>query len=495
MAASDFAALEERVRAGRLAEVRAELRRFKKIERADLAKFAELARRAGAPGLALRRLVSIVRPSGRARVEATAAEALEYAGALITAGAGEEGRTLLESRADLKSPQSLLFRAFSHFAEWDYGAALPLLEAYVEAPGLSDYQRLIGEVNLLASLVTEGESRRGGPLLDRLLTKTAGSDLARLHANVLELGAQLAIRQGEFREARSLLAKSSALATDPTSPEALFARKWSFLARALDPKSRLSAAAASQELASLRKHALRLNHWETLRDCDLHEALFRKDAALFEKVYRGTPYAAYRERVAGDFAKRFGGAFEPSVAFAWIPEGSRSARSRWSWPEGGAERVFKPGQVPERLMGALLADFYRPAGVVKIFGRVFPERYFHPVYSANLVHQALYRLRAALAEGGVPFEIVEERRLYRLRSRDAGFAVVFGREGPRRNAPESKLLEEIRSRFGDRKFSPRELRAKTKIPERSLQRLLSGLVSGRGIRRTGSGAGTRYQLE
>jgi len=47
-----------------------------------------------------------------------------------------------------KVKQSLLYRAFALFAHWDYAKAVEPLELFVKEKDISDYDRLVGKLNL-----------------------------------------------------------------------------------------------------------------------------------------------------------------------------------------------------------------------------------------------------------------------------------------------------------------------------------------------------------
>src|SRR2546430_1421867 len=90
-------AVERLIREGKIAPAQRVLGQLarEKIPRASLARYAGLARRAGLPGLALRWLVPVVRPSPRRPAQAAPSETIEYAASLIRLGATAEALALL----------------------------------------------------------------------------------------------------------------------------------------------------------------------------------------------------------------------------------------------------------------------------------------------------------------------------------------------------------------------------------------------------------------
>ena len=82
-------------------------------------------------------------------------ELIEYAGSLIEVGCLQEAFGYLERVDTKKFPEALLIRSFGLFANWDYVHAIPLLEQYIDNSKISDYQKLVGKINLAASMIFE----------------------------------------------------------------------------------------------------------------------------------------------------------------------------------------------------------------------------------------------------------------------------------------------------------------------------------------------------
>jgi hypothetical protein len=158
--------LESLVRSGESAKARRILRelRLDRLTRAEKLQAANLARRSGLPELSIKLLNRVMRPRSGAS-DASARERAEYAAALSRIGATSEALGILESLKGSDHPEVPLFHAFALISQWDYRGAIPLLRRH-ERAAQTDYQRLIGRVNLVAALVFERQSREARELLE-----------------------------------------------------------------------------------------------------------------------------------------------------------------------------------------------------------------------------------------------------------------------------------------------------------------------------------------
>lgn len=202
-----FKDLDNRIRLGKAREVVHILHKLNtaKIPRDLLAEAANIARRAGIPLFAVRLLNPIVRNQEGLIHPATLREQAEYAVALTRIGVVTEAKKILESLSSDTDPMISLYRAYAAFAQWDSKSAIRHLEEFVVSPGVDDYMRLVGQVNLASGLIGASQYSGAGDLLEDLRGKTlvAGHDL--LYGNCLELSSQLAMFQKDFAQAQTFI--------------------------------------------------------------------------------------------------------------------------------------------------------------------------------------------------------------------------------------------------------------------------------------------------
>lgn len=442
----------------------------------DRARLAALFRRAGLAGEALRLLVHRVRPAGRRAKLANPEERLEYAAALIAYGAPREAQSLLRELDPQQVPETSLQRAFALFREWDYAAAIPQLEEFVRAPGLPEYRRRVGEINLAAAYVHERRATRASSLLAKLLKETEREANWRLHANALELSAQAAIDAEAWKEAHAHLSRAERLLADGQGGDALYVRKWRAILAL-----RQSGTRADRTRAERVQHAARRDRdWETVRDLDRELGLAGKQTARLQQLSFGTPHVAYRARLELEMLEREI-SVELDATFAWkIGTGSPQA----TLDLRGIAPGLKPGQVVHRVLAALASDFYAPLSPVALFERLHPDRYFNVFSSTNLVHRSILRTRKWLASQLRELRIELVGGAYRLAATEGcAVTIQLASSGPHAGGV-----------FPEGRFVAREYEKLTGQSRRQAQRNLADAVTAGYLKRLGRGKATRYLL-
>jgi hypothetical protein len=477
--------LEELVRGGRAGEARQILRaqNLSQIPREGRKDLANLARRAGAPEIAIRILNPVVRPNEGKPESATDQEKAEYAVALINHGAVPEGLEILEALRPDTLPEALLYRSFGLFARWDYLEAIPLLKNYIKGP-LTDYQRLVGNVNLAAALIVEKKSGEAQKVLETALQESKRLNAHLLNGNCLELSAQLAIQREAFTDAKNHLERAADVLRRAGNIDEFFVKKWmAILALKKKPKS----AEAALAVRRIRSEAIKKSHWETVRDCDFYLSLCRSDSGLATHLYHGTPYEGFRRRIKAEAPRQ-----EIPAEYVW--QLGRSPGDRIFDLERGREARrgdgIKVRQLPHRLLQALASDFYRPLRTATLFSILFQGEYFNPDNSPARIYQALSRLRIWLTETGIPLLIDESAGYFSLRSEKPYGILTRLRSEQAENirGRSESLFEALREIMKDRSFSSREAGEALGISLRSAIRLLNWasktrLVTSRGRRR------------
>ncbi|MCM2278254.1 MAG: winged helix-turn-helix domain-containing protein [Oligoflexia bacterium] len=496
---SDIARLDLLLRQGRHGQVRQELSRInaREVPRASLQPLARIARRAGTYSLALRLLNPVCRPAPGMRMDALPGELAEYAMALVKNGSIDEALALLRGIEPRSEPLALLYQAFALFPRWEYLKAIPLLERFGREMAESAYERRVAEVNLLAALIYAKRLDEAERLAERLRDTTARDGQRLLHANALELSAQLAFQAGNHPLARERLQAAGNLLADAPVGDRLFVEKWQAVIELSE-----SQGLSREALDRVRATALGLGHWETLRDCDFHEARYRARPDLFARLYHGTPYPAYRERLLETLC-RYGN--PPSTWLRLSPELDTSPAVRpigtldlavGEWRESGdaGKPVFRVGGLEHRLLLQLNCDFYKPEKIGSLFAAVYPGEHFNPVSSPLRIHQALRRLRRTLRSHRIPLAIREQRFFYALvPGRDCSLACTA--------LPSSPALRELDLKFraleaalGDGSRSARELSSELGVSISTVTRLLNEAREAGWIETLGRGPARKYRL-
>ncbi len=194
-------------------------------------------------------------------MDAGPAERAEYAALLNFSGAVGEALNILKYISRSEAPEASLFCAFCQMSQWDYDGAKESLHQYL-ATALDPYARFVGEVNLASALVVIGEI---GALdfLNMMIERAQDLGHLRLLSNLLELRAQLHLRQGHVGQVNLDLDRAAALLSGDGSKDLFFVRKWQTILRAqqsrdVEPLRRLQIEARSRE------------EWETVCETDLY---------------------------------------------------------------------------------------------------------------------------------------------------------------------------------------------------------------------------------
>lgn len=471
--------LERQVREGLLRDVQERLEKLRLTGWGPdhVLRAANLARRVHRPRLTLKWLHPRIRPEAGLETEpASPGEVCEYAVGLHRIGAYREALELLRGPGVDGAPQARLYQAFGHFAQWDYVGGLSFIESYLRHPGLTDpYQRRVGVINQIAALVFLERYAEALSVADPLLEDLRRDRQSLLWANALELRSQIHIGRGDFRSARSELREAGGLLQSFETVEGLFVEKWTAILDALEKND-------PGVLQEFRAKALKLGHWETLRDLDFYRLKIAPQEGAFRWLYFGTPYPAYRRRLREEFAARFA-----VPAEAWVQHGE------------GADFEVDPlrvgeelGEIPHRILILLLRDFYKPQRVGEIFSEIFPDEYFNPSSSINRVHQNMKRARDWIAELRWPIRLEEREGAYGLRLGER--TRIFVREHPLPLTGEGLVLESLRPVFGDREFTAQEVSEKLGASNAKAGRLLKRALASSQIEKTGAGRNTRYRL-
>jgi hypothetical protein len=242
--------------------------------------------------------------------------------------------------------------------------------------------------------------------------------------------------------------------------------KWTAILRL---KEEGPTAPALRELEAVRSRAWQKEHWETVRDSDRCLALATADLALARHLYRGTPFASFRQKLA----RQMDNDSLSGEGYVWNLGPSPAERTldlRTGLDDRGRE-VFKPAQGENRLLQVLSSDFYRPFRLASLYARLFEGEYFNPTSSPDRVHRALLRLRRALERSHFPLTIEEREGSYRLAATGA-CALALPKEGEAVDRKEYLHLE-----------------------QRATQLLLKQAVATGNLLRVGKGPSTHYRFQ
>jgi tetratricopeptide (TPR) repeat protein len=458
------------------------------ISRANILPLSNIARRAGCFTYGLKLLAPLTDPDrNKWKSPATAPELAEYAVLLQKIGAVEESGALLssiEKHADSHlAPEAHLYRAFFHFHRWDGESAVPCLETYL-THDLEPYLRLVGRVNLAAALVSSGRHEVAERLLGETIEVAREQGHTRLLGNSLELRAQAHLLTGRYDSAAADLDSATALLATEATPDEFFVRKWRGILKSLRDGSQ-------ESLHALRAEALERKDWESVRDADFHLLKIRFDEKRFDHLYFGTPFEAYRKRLGREFSRL------PKAA-EYLLGGTEGApvfdvaSGRFSGPPH--LDVLEPGSHCQRMIEALLKDFYRPIRIGGLFSALFPTERFDVFSSPGRIHQIMRRSRRLLEDSGLPVTIECESPAAGFRLEAKGpisFRVGLDRQLAGRF---EIMFRDLKNKVDSRGFTSAEGADAIQTSVSTFKRLASWAQERGLIEKVGAGSGTFYSL-
>ncbi|MGE0528679.1 MAG: hypothetical protein AB7G93_20350 [Bdellovibrionales bacterium] len=486
---ADLNALEQSLRAGDIAPVRAALKSMlaRELQRADLLRVANLARRSGLIDFGLRLLNPIILTDRPLLEEATPEEKIEYAVLLAQAGAMTESRQILRTIDSQKYPEAILYTTFSLTPEWRYRETIPLLRKYLTTAN-NEYLKMVAEVNLIAALIFTDAADEAEELLVRGLPFSAKKGYLRLHGNLFELAAQRAILCHKYDQARNYLDRSLAIFKTISTPDSRYVEKWNAILNVRQDPNRETL----QKLKEVRQKAWTQGEWETARDCDFHLAENSAKGELISHLMFGTPYGEYREKLHSKFSNYF----QVPDFYVWHLGRSSIVQGYIESCNGKTGRnaqVFEVGQGTHRLFQVLCRDFYRPQRIADLNERLFPGEYFNPFSTPMRIQKACSRLRRAFTDHRIPIQVMIERNCVRLTS-DQGFGVLRKWSEASSDPSRPPHIEELSYTFKSHRFTTKQAAALWGCSVSTATRMLRQAIAARQCQVVGKGRSIGYVL-
>ena len=399
---------------------------------------------------------------------------------MIRNGSIREAHEIIESIDDGSLPEVGLYRGYCHIHRWESELAIPHLRGYIESRAL-DYPTLVAKVNLASCLVTSARLDEAMVVIDELIKETEARRLGRLLGNALELRGQVHLQSRDLQACAADLDRAIGILSGEKSSDQLFVLKWKAILDGIaqhDPRP----------IEKFREIARQRLHWESVRDCDFQILKLAFDPTLFNRLYFGTPYDSFRDRLEREFGSA-------SLSAQFVLGDTREGGPRLDLASGvwtGTSVAMKPGGKPHQLMQIVLRDLYKPASIGAIFGDLFAGEYFDAFSSQNRVHQTIYRARELFEENGIPFEIRECNARYHFVSKGGG-AVVLTNEraiGDTTAIVCGKILE----LFGAQRFTSEEARKALGMSKSAFHRFSEKALATNRLRRFGKTRSSSYEI-
>ncbi len=479
--------IEELIKTGQSDLARKKINRFviSKIPRNRLASVADLCRRAGLPEMALKVLKPVVRPQNP-NIQASPQEMAYYGQSLVSIGGGEEAIRLL-NKPDVieKEVKSLLFLSFAYFSQWNYQAAIPHLEKYLQRVDEKSYTHSVGQVNYAAALIAVRDFAKAETILQPLIKYFDSQNHNVLAGNCRELLAQIYYHNDQLPQATPLLDEAK-MFLGGKQPDTLFVEKWQALIRV---KKEGASSESLKELNRIKIQARKRHHWETVRDLELQQSLLTHDLNLYNQVYFGTPFPRLREKI-----QQMSNMITKKTYIRNISETKQlNLFYDLNHIDSGDKALFKTGSLYHRLFLQLANDFYRPLRIPTLFSRLYPDEYFEPECSSQKVKMLISRLRKMIKPMGL--EVLEMRGTGYTLGASLPIGLVYREKD--KALPQDPLTsrwQKLLETWPDQDFRASDMVSLFNISSRSASRWLKEMVDEGTLIKLGEKKGTRYRL-
>lgn len=443
---------------------------------------ARIANRNHAYVLALRILHPVIRED-REQIRVAGNDALNvYATSLMWIGALEESQSCLERIHG--STEALLTQAFLYFAQWEYAKAIPVLVKYIHSGSISDYQKLVGQINLLAAYIALGKIPEALHVFEPLILElTANPNYKLLSGNCFELRAQIEILKQSFEMALRYLAEAETYLADQPGRYLLYVNKWKALAQlGLDPEN----VSALQALKEVKAEASALKNWETIRDCDFHLARLNQDQGLIQRILLGTPYRGYRSRVESLFRV----ALSETRDLEYCPGSVDQFNTRCGLDLNEIKDHAFLSSTSWPLLQLMTKDIYRPPRMGVVFSALYKNEYFDPFTSPQRVRNCIFRFNEWAAQQDCAFRIKIDGGDFRL----IGPADTSIRctQRPRPLQSWQAALKVFKDLNQSRSFTNQELAKALGLSPRASSELLKKALQSNRVEKIGRGKNSRY---
>lgn len=400
-----------------------------------------------------------------------------YGRALAELGSLDEAIRLLRQVDHSQSPAASLSLAYAYFRRWDWRTPIKWLEATFKHPGLTDAERIRAKFILGIAMVHGAHDYgRADELLEDVVRAKVRERLRPVHRNAGQMYAQSAWMAGDRAEAMRRLERAREQTRNEKDPVLdLTLDQWEAIIREDWPA-----------LKRVRKRAAGARLWEVLRSVEYYLAIGMKDRRRARKLYVGGTYPGVRARLIA--AELIDPRNQPESHPLRIGRFDREGEALVFDPL----HELKPGQLVQRTLRALAADFYRPPSTVELFARVFPGEHYHPASSRQRVWQALRRSRDWLEKRKIPLEIRPVGGRFELRS-DRKIIVVVRSDAPNENDRIHQSVRLLEEHFGRNPFSAAEAESVLGLKRWSVVNVLKSACSAGLLERRGAGPGTRYR--
>ena len=447
------------------------------------------------PYLVLQWLNSVVRPETDSdrNNRAEAKHISLYANALTRIGSYKEAEVLLKKIKPDQDSQVYFYFALLEMQQWNNLAASRYLKKFLETPKLPEYNIKIGKLNLAATLSSIDEYEESLDIIEDLLKEVPPNSL--LRANLLEIKGQNLFHLEQFLESQKSLEESISIFQNSSNTYRYYAEKWLMLNQVFNLKSPY--AKNISYLEEFKNRALIAKQWEVVRDCDFFKCYLSNDEDLLFKIYFGTRFKYYNQRILKYFGFYANVPKQFNLTVGPITKDSQLVNLKLPLIFDRGQGAFSDNfqqildKLPLKLFQLLTSDIYQPFHLGEIFSVIYENEYFNPHTSPQKLSRLIFRLRDVLEKNNLPIRVLLYNKQVRLSYLEP---VIFK---IKKNEKKITFLDEyikIKDHFPEHYFNVHEVEKLLNISNRTAKRILQKLVTERLVYIQKQGPQTRYRI-
>ena len=381
-------AIDQLIRKGQIAEAWKRIQGFKPsdLSREQRLQLADYSRRAQEPLFALKVLNKVFKDHLEGIDQVTNDEVVTYSGCLTKLGLFREAESWIEHLGTSRHPEYFNLMARIQISCWDHSPAVKNLKTYLKSLDDQSYSHLVGSLNLCVSQITIGKFADAEKTLASIQHRAKQQEHQLILGNSFELLAQIQINKKEYEQARQSLETSQNLLGRRKNVWSFFTRKWELLI-ALNSSGWNS---ETQFLAeNLKKEAVDGQYWEDVREVDRLISKFSENKDLLLKLYFGTRFQGYKNRLLKNFPQKI------TVPKEYVCPINQPDESSLTFDY---KNDLEASPALKSLFLVLTKDLYRPLPLGFVFESLYSEEHFDPFHSPDRVYTLIKRLRSTLPE-------------------------------------------------------------------------------------------------
>lgn len=487
---------ENLIKSGKIPEVASILKytSIRGLDRCWRLPLAQIGRRAGRTWLALKVLSPCFNLDfAKDTLSPSDEEKFEYSLLLIQVGAYEEAHRVLNSVQDEASPSRLKNLASLLMAERRYPEAVPCFEKYLSFE-IQDFPSTLARMQLVTALIFQEDWGNCISHLEHIEEYASTSALEKLHARCIELRAQIAFFNKEYRQSLAYLSNADAILQKIGATDRFTTDKWTKLTDAYIRQD-------TTPIRQLRAQAMFEKRWEAVRECDYFTLGLQFDRSVFEQLYFGTPSATYRTRLIQKFGYRplatrylLRNFYSPTDELC-----ERTIDLQTGSIAGTYESIsrFEKSQYLGKelqLLNALVQDFYQPTQLGTLFEKLYPGQNLNPYSSPSRIRTLVNRIRPRFKKDNLAIEIRLENFQCTIKVTGKTGILTVGELGGGERY--DVFLNRLKSKLTSRTyFTARHMELALEVSRSTCLRFIKWCLHNNSMTIQGQGKSTRYCLQ